>query len=112
MNNETGREPMSVAGLNSAQLRALKSEIDGRLEDIEARERQEKFERVVALIEELGLSRLEVVAHLRGKKSGKRVAPKYRNPDDAEQTWSGRGRKPRWFLDQIAAGKTPEDIAI
>jgi DNA-binding protein H-NS len=64
------------------------------------------------LIEDLGLSRIEVAAHLRGKNSRKRVAPKYRSPDDVEQTWSGRGRKPRWFLDQIGAGKTPEDMAI
>ena len=112
MDDETGSESMKVGELNSSQLRALKTKIDGRLSDLEARERQEKLARVVALIEELELPRLDVAEHLRGKKAGKRVAPKYRNPADAEQTWSGRGRKPRWFLDQIAAGKTPEDLAI
>ena len=30
-----------------------------------------------------------------GRKTGK-VAPKYRNPDDPNVTWSGRGRKPKW----------------
>ena len=112
MDDETGSESMKVAELNSSQLRALKTKIEGRLADLEARERQEKLARVVALIEELELPKLDVAEHLRGKKAGKRVAPKYRNPADAEQTWSGRGRKPRWFLDQIGAGKTPEDLAI
>src|SRR5947208_10950296 len=26
----------------------------------------------------------------------RKVQPKYRNPEKPEETWSGRGRKPRW----------------
>lgn len=29
---------------------------------------------------------------------------KYRNPSNPEDTWTGRGRKPRWMLDAIAEG--------
>jgi len=43
-----------------------------------------------------------------GKKRRK-SAVKYR--DDAGNTWTGRGRKPRWFQDAVAAGKKPEDMA-
>ena len=48
------------------------------------------------------------------KKAAKKApAPaKYKNPADAKQTWSGRGRQPAWFKDAIAAGKKPEDMAI
>lgn len=31
--------------------------------------------------------------------SGTKVAPKYRNPDDHRQVWTGRGRKPEWMKD-------------
>ncbi len=34
---------------------------------------------------------------------------KYR--DEAGNTWTGRGRRPKWFTDAIAAGKTPEQLA-
>ena len=34
--------------------------------------------------------------------------PRYRNTDG--QTWSGRGRKPKWITDALAAGKTLEDM--
>lgn len=37
---------------------------------------------------------------------------KYANPANAADTWSGRGRKPRWFEEAIAGGKKPEDLLI
>jgi DNA-binding protein H-NS len=40
------------------------------------------------------------------------VAPKYRNPDNAGETWAGRGLKPRWLSAAIKAGKKIEDFAI
>ncbi|MEM6741917.1 MAG: H-NS histone family protein [Pseudomonadota bacterium] len=38
--------------------------------------------------------------------------PKYRNPEDASQTWSGRGRRPQWVKDAEAKGSTLESLAI
>ena len=40
------------------------------------------------------------------------VAPKYRNPENASETWAGRGLKPRWLSAAIKAGKKIEDFAI
>ena len=40
------------------------------------------------------------------------VLPKYRNPDNHSETWSGRGHRPRWLEAQLAAGKTIEDLEI
>jgi len=50
-----------------------------------------------------------------GRKPAKKKAAapaKYRNPEDAKQTWSGRGRQPAWYKSGIEAGKKPEDFAI
>ena len=46
-----------------------------------------------------------------GRKLGK-VAPKYRNPANAKDTWTGRGRQPRWMAELVAAGKKVEDFLI
>jgi DNA-binding protein H-NS len=40
------------------------------------------------------------------------VAPKYRNPENADETWAGRGLKPRWLTAAIKAGNKLEDFAI
>lgn len=39
-------------------------------------------------------------------------AAKYANPADTSKTWTGKGRQPDWFKSAIAAGKTPESMAI
>jgi DNA-binding protein H-NS len=44
-------------------------------------------------------------------KSTSKVKPKYRDPATGD-TWAGRGGKPKWFREGLAAGKTPEDFLI
>ena len=41
-----------------------------------------------------------------------KVFPKFRNPKPPHQTWSGRGRQPRWVREMRAAGKTMDDLRI
>jgi DNA-binding protein H-NS len=44
--------------------------------------------------------------------AGTKVAPKYRNPDNPAQTWSGRGKHPKWMTEAMAHGRKPEDFLI
>ncbi len=43
----------------------------------------------------LGMSPEEILKYS-GRRKGK---PKYRNPNNPEQTWTGRGKKPNWLKD-------------
>lgn len=63
---------------------------------------------------DLGLS---VAAKSKARKPGKKAkaaaksAPtrvKYR--DDAGHTWSGMGRKPKWFIEALASGKSEPEL--
>jgi DNA-binding protein H-NS len=40
------------------------------------------------------------------------VAPKYRNPDNPSDVWSGRGRKPKWVEEKLAAGRELAEMQI
>jgi DNA-binding protein H-NS len=42
----------------------------------------------------------------------KKVAPKYRNPDNDKETWTGRGMKPQWLAAAIKAGKKLDHFLI
>ena len=44
--------------------------------------------------------------------TGRKVPPKYRNPNNSAETWTGRGRSPLWFSGLIDAGKSREDLLI
>lgn len=39
-------------------------------------------------------------------------APKFANPADKSQTWTGKGRQPDWYKSAIAAGKSPDSMAV
>jgi DNA-binding protein H-NS len=40
------------------------------------------------------------------------VFPKYRNPKEPSEMWSGRGRQPHWVQLQLSSGKRLEDLLI
>lgn len=37
---------------------------------------------------------------------------KYRNPNNKEESWSGRGRKPAWFVNNLAEGMDEQDMRV
>jgi DNA-binding protein H-NS len=41
-----------------------------------------------------------------------KVLPKYRNPERPSETWSGRGKHPRWVDAQLRMGKKIDDLSI
>ncbi|WP_436278834.1 H-NS histone family protein [Solimonas soli] len=70
----------------------------------EIREKMEKYGLTVA---DLGLEK----SPKRGAKKAAKVAAKYRNPATGE-TWSGRGRTPKWLADAEAKGQKRESFAV
>ncbi|WP_133479677.1 H-NS family nucleoid-associated regulatory protein [Cognatilysobacter segetis] len=46
------------------------------------------------------------------KMAGSKVAPKYRNPDNESETWSGRGKQPRWLQAHTSKGRVLDDFLI
>ncbi len=40
------------------------------------------------------------------------AVPRFANPADASQTWTGKGRQPNWFKDAVAGGADPSSMAI
>jgi DNA-binding protein H-NS len=41
-----------------------------------------------------------------------RVFPKYRNPNEPSETWSGRGKQPRWLAAALKTGHRIEEFVI
>lgn len=47
-----------------------------------------------------------------GEKLEKKRSIKYRNTENNGETWTGRGRKPTWLVEALAAGRDIEDFAV
>jgi DNA-binding protein H-NS len=41
-----------------------------------------------------------------------KVLPKYQNPQNDAETWSGRGKQPRWLAAQLRSGKSLNSFLI
>ena len=48
----------------------------------------------------------------RGIAKGSKLQPKYRNPTNKDETWAGRGLKPKWLSALLKKGKKLEDFAL
>ncbi|GGA22541.1 H-NS family nucleoid-associated regulatory protein [Dyella nitratireducens] len=107
---------IDIKSLNHNQLNDLIQKAQARQQELEKEKVSRVREKVFALLKAEGISFEEVFGGggvVRGKRRGTgTVAPKYRNPADPEQTWSGRGKRPRWFNDALKAGKKEKDLAI
>ena len=43
---------------------------------------------------------------------GSKIAPKYRDPADAANTWTGRGKQPRWLAGYVGQGRDVSEFLI
>ena len=50
--------------------------------------------------------------HERRRRKYPKVFPKYQNPKAPFETWSGRGKQPRWLVAALKAGSKIEQFAI
>ncbi|MCC5964075.1 MAG: H-NS histone family protein [Rhodobacteraceae bacterium] len=94
-----------------SELKKLQKDVTKAIESFEDRKRKEALAEVDALARERGFT-IEQLVGVAPPRSRKPVAPKYANPADPSQTWTGRGRKPKWVVAALNAGKTLDDLAI
>ncbi|AHX14493.1 histidine biosynthesis protein [Dyella jiangningensis] len=106
---------VDIKNLNHNQLNDLITKAQSRQQELRKEKVAKLRDKIHALIKAEGFSFEDVFGQGRGgkgRRTGGTVAPKYRNPADPEQTWSGRGKRPRWFNDALKAGKKEKDLAI
>jgi DNA-binding protein H-NS len=46
------------------------------------------------------------------KRKYPKVQPKYLNPSAPEETWSGRGKRPRWLVTALQSGRQLDEFQI
>lgn len=100
---------MNLEEMSLADLKQLKKNVDKAISTFEARQKHAALAELEKKAADLGFSLNELVG---AGKIRKPAAPKYRNPADASQTWTGRGRTPQWVKDLEASGKSRDDALI
>ena len=103
-----------------AAIRKQRELLDKKEQALKSKSHDKVLAKIVALAKEAGLTAADIGKALsigkpvkagkapkvakKGALAGKKVAPKYRNPANPEQTWTGRGVSPTWVQALKAAG--------
>ncbi|MBD3679870.1 MAG: H-NS histone family protein [Rhodobacteraceae bacterium] len=101
---------IDLYSLSKKELEKLQADVKLALKTLDQRRKEEARKAAEEAVRQFGFSLDEVSGK---RKSGKSASvPKYRNPENPSDTWSGRGRQPAWFKDALAKGVSPDDLAI
>lgn len=95
--------------LSLEELRALQAAIT---EEIQRRQNKASaVEALLAQMREKGLTVADLDL-LRTKKPGKKADIKFADPDNPQNSWTGRGKKPVWLANALEAGKSLDDFKV
>lgn len=120
---------MVLSKLSLSELNRQKSRIEAEIAKRSVTSKRDLLKKVQKLADEAGVPLSELLGgkiepKAAGKRSSKtaapkkprgnkgKVAPKYRNPADPAQTWTGRGRQPLWVAAYVGTGKAVTDLLI
>lgn len=95
--------PIDLSGYDLAELKGLHFDIEQEIKRRLRDEREQARARIHALAAETGIPLDALV---------KKALPRYRNPADSGQTWTGRGRQPRWVAEALASGRSLDEFKI
>jgi DNA-binding protein H-NS len=103
-----------------AAIRKQRELLDKKEQALKSKSHDKVLASIVAMAKDAGLTADDIAKALSAGKSakagkatkatkkgalaGKKVAPKYRNPANPEQTWTGRGVSPTWVQALKSAG--------
>lgn len=101
---------IDLENMSLKELRDLHKAVGRQIDGFEAKKKEQAMAAAQQAAEEHGFSLKELLSG--GKAAKATVAPKYANPEDKSETWSGRGRQPRWVKGHLDAGGSIDDLII
>lgn len=101
---------INLDGLNVDELRAITENAQQLISQKQHQRLHDAYIQFEQIAEDTGSSIDEILKA--GESLEKKRNIKYRNTEDSNDTWTGRGRKPTWLVDALASGSNLEDFAI
>jgi DNA-binding protein H-NS len=98
--------------LSLKELKDLQTKVSRAISTFEDRKKKHALAELEEKARAMGFSLAELTGAVTKVRKRAAATPKYADPANKSETWSGRGRKPRWFVSALKAGHSPEDMAI
>jgi DNA-binding protein H-NS len=103
---------MDLSNMSLGDLRNLQDQIKQEMKKREQSDMAKAREQILAIAQSVGVPLKDLIASTgRGGKTGS-VAVRFRNPDNASQQWTGRGRQPKWVKEWVEGGKSIDKLRV
>lgn len=102
---------MDLSTMSSTELRHLQDKIKMEMKKREHHDIAKAREQILAIAQSVGMPVKDLIASGVRAKTGS-VAVRYRNPADAAQQWTGRGRQPKWVKEWLDSGKSIDQLRV
>ena len=83
-----------------------------RIVEVLARRLEDETRKLQKQLDELGRKSGKSLEELLQRRPYPKVKPKFRNPNNPSETWSGRGKTPRWLVMLIASGRNRDEFRV
>ncbi len=101
-----------IEALTYKELQELEVRVQHAKASREKQARIEAFEAIKLKAEEFGFDISEFTAEGPAAPAKRTILPKYIDPENPDNTWTGRGRKPSWVNEFIENGGNMKEIEI
>lgn len=101
---------INLHNLSIQELQALSRDIEGELKRRGDEERKKVLAQMKELAASVDMTLEEVITYSSTKKT--KGEPKYQNPENPRQTWTGRGKRPSWIKAALEQGKSLDELRI
>jgi DNA-binding protein H-NS len=103
---------VDISNLSSSELKKLIESANEKLIDKAEAEKSALREEVESLVKARGFTMAELFGNSKTTKPKTKLAPTHRDPVNHENTWTGRGRQPKWLVKALEGGGSIEDYKI
>ena len=105
---------IDLSQMSRKELLQLQEDVAVALKEAEQRELSEAMKAVEQAAAQYGYSLDEVLGTSQKAQTSRKskAAPKYRNPENPSETWTGRGRKPHWVHKALTDGVDISELEI
>lgn len=103
---------MDLSNMSAADLRMLQESIKQELKKREAQEIANARNQIMAIAQSVGVSLKDLIGSGSVRAKSGPVAVQYRNPENASEQWTGRGRQPNWIKAALETGRTLDALRV
>jgi DNA-binding protein H-NS len=83
-----------------------------RIVEVLSRRLEDETRKLQKQLDELGRKSGKSPEELLERRPYPKVQPKFRNPENPAETWSGRGKMPRWLVELIESGRNRDEFKV